>query len=479
LLKNIFKQESIFYLTDYKSNNTMNDTLVTENNDASPFFSGVRASAIRILSRFERSDAYLDKLIDSELSSGDMSQLDKALLTEIINGVIRWRWKLDWGLTGFYHGDYLKCLNIVKNAMRVAFYQIMFLQKVPDYAAINESVEVVKRLQGEKTAGIVNGVLRNLARNIDNIRYPKRHNDPIYYLSVMESHPRWLVRRWVEQFGEQDAEIILQANNRRPYLPVRLNTLRSNSEEVEQFFLDNDIRFIKSEYTDRSYILKSPGMNIANTELFKSGKITIQDPSATMAAILASPKPGMNVIDLCSAPGGKSFMLAEQMQDEGKVVAIDKYESKLRFIEQGKERMGYEIITPFVSEAEKLVIENPADIVFADVPCSGLGTLSKKPDIKWKRERDDLYNLSKIQRQIMASAAKLLNSGGVFVYSTCTIEPEENMENVAWFLENYPEFEIDPAENYLPEKVCKDGAMQTFQHLHYIDGAFAMRFVKK
>ena len=355
----------------------------------------------------------------------------------------------------------------------------MFLKKIPDYAAINESVEVVKKLQGEKTAGIVNGVLRNLARNLDNIRYPKRENDPIYYLSVMESHPRWLVRRWVDQFGEESAEVILQANNRRPYVPVRINTLKTTVDEVEAFFHEEDLRYIKSDYTDRSYILKSPRMDITQTELFKSGKITIQDPSATMAAMLAQPKPGMNVIDLCAAPGGKSFMLAEQMQNDGNVVAIDKYESKLRFIESGKSRMGYNIITPFAADAEKLDIENPADLVFADVPCSGLGTLSKKPDIKWKRERDDLYTLSKIQREIMSNAAKLLRSGGVFVYSTCTIEPEENMENVNWFLENFPEFEIDPAEKYLPEKVCKDGVMQTFQHIHYIDGAFAARFVKK
>jgi 16S rRNA (cytosine967-C5)-methyltransferase len=457
----------------------MNDQIVTDKNESTPFFSGVRAAAIRILSRFERSDAYLDKLIERELSNGELSAKDRALLTELINGVIRWRWKLDWGLTGFYHGDYLKCLNIVKNAMRVAFYQIMFLKKIPDYAAINESVEVVKKLQGEKTAGIVNGVLRNLARNLDNIRYPKRDNDPIYYLSVMESHPRWLVRRWVDQFGEESAEVILQANNRRPYVPVRINTLQTTAEEVEAFFHEEDLRYIKSEYTDRSYILKSPRMDITQTELFKSGKITIQDPSATMAAMLAQPKPGMNVIDLCAAPGGKSFMLAEQMQNDGNVVAIDKYESKLRFIESGKQRMGYDIITPFAADAENLVIENPADLIFADVPCSGLGTLSKKPDIKWKRERDDLYTLSKIQREIMSNAAKLLRSGGVFVYSTCTIEPEENMENVNWFLENFPEFEIDPAEKYLPEKVCKDGVMQTFQHIHYIDGAFAARFVKK
>jgi 16S rRNA (cytosine967-C5)-methyltransferase len=457
----------------------MNDQIVTDKNESTPFFSGVRAAAIRILSRFERSDAYLDKLIERELSNGELSANDRALLTELINGVIRWRWKLDWGLTGFYHGDYLKCLNIVKNAMRVAFYQIMFLKKIPDYAAINESVEVVKKLQGEKTAGIVNGVLRNLARNLDNIRYPKRDNDPIYYLSVMESHPRWLVRRWVDQFGEESAEVILQANNRRPYVPVRINTLQTTAEEVEAFFHEEDLRYIKSEYTDRSYILKSPRMDITQTELFKSGKITIQDPSATMAAMLAQPKPGMNVIDLCAAPGGKSFMLAEQMQNDGNVVAIDKYESKLRFIESGKQRMGYDIITPFAADAENLVIENPADLIFADVPCSGLGTLSKKPDIKWKRERDDLYTLSKIQREIMSNAAKLLRSGGVFVYSTCTIEPEENMENVNWFLENFPEFEIDPAEKYLPEKVCKDGVMQTFQHIHYIDGAFAARFVKK
>ena len=191
-------------------------------------FEGVRSIAIKTLSRFERSDSYLDKLLFNEIKHNNLNSLDKSLLTELVNGVIRWKDKLDWVLVGFYHGDYLKCLNIVKNSMRVALYQILFLEKIPLHAAVNESVEVIKKIQGEKTAGIVNAVLRNISRNIENIRYPVKEDDVIYYLSVMYSFPRWMVRRWVDRFGGEETERLLFASNKRPHIPIRVKIGRAH-----------------------------------------------------------------------------------------------------------------------------------------------------------------------------------------------------------------------------------------------------------
>lgn len=441
--------------------------------------SGARHSAVKILSRYERSDSYIDKLLDNEFRTGQLSQADKNLLNELVHGVIRWRAKLDWVLIGFYRGDFLKCLNVVKNAMRVALYQIMFLDRIPTPAAVNESVEIVKRIQGEKTAGIVNGVLRNIARNLENIRYPKSEDDIIYYFSIIYSHPRWMVKRWVERFGEKQAEKLLFVNNRRPYNTIRVNRLKATVEEIKNVLRQNEMYFFVSRYLSQSITVKSNRPAIPSLEIFREGKITIQDTSASLAAKLASPKEGMTVVDACAAPGGKSFYLAEQMNDKGRVIAIDKFKSKLRFIEEGAERLGLQSIETLCEDATNLQLDEPVDMIFADVPCSGLGTLSKKPDIKWKRELEDIKALVNLQRKILESLAKWIKPGGTLVYSTCTIEPEENIENIKWFLSKHPEFELDPAEKFLSAEVCNNGVLEVYTHIHQIDGAFAARLIRK
>jgi 16S rRNA (cytosine967-C5)-methyltransferase len=455
------------------------NSLDNQVNNPEPFFSGARGVAVRILSRFERSDAYLDKLLDYEFRTGNLSALDKSLMTEILYGVIRWRGKLDFVLNGFYHGDYMKCLNLVKNALRTALYQILFLDKIPIPVAINESVELIKKIQGEKIAGIVNGVLRNIARNIDNIRFPIKDDDPIYYLTVMESHPRWMVRRWVQRFGVEKAEALMELNNRRPNTAIRVNTLKTKIDEIKEILKEREIEFETSPYLSDSLIITGSKIKVPALDLFKSGFITIQDISASMASKLADARPGMKILDMCAAPGGKSMYMAEAAQDKAEICAIDKYSVKMDIIQESADRMGIKSINVACEDAMEFQSEAHYDIVFVDAPCSGLGTLAKKPDIKWKREREDIYKLADTQKGILRNAAALVKVGGAIIYSTCTIEPEENMDNVNWFLKEFPEFEIDPAENYLPAEVCADGAMQTFPHEHGIDGAFAIRLIKK
>ncbi len=440
---------------------------------------GARYVAVRLLSRFERSDSYLDKLLAHEQKNTNLNPMDKALLHEIVAGVIRWKAKLDWVLTGFYRGDYQKCLNLVKNSMRVALYQITFLSRIPIPSAINESVEIVKRIQGERTAGIVNGVLRNIVRNLENVRYPDENNDPIYFLSVIYSHPKWIIKRWLARFGREETEKLLTWNNHRPNIPLRINTLNASTENVINKLRDLDIKFYRTPYLDSSLRLRTSRALFFDTDIFRDGMATVQDTSASLAAKLAHPVEGNEILDLCSAPGGKTFYMAELMNNKGSITALEKYPSKLNLIKDGADRLGLEGITTEAADATEYEPGKQFDIVFADVPCSGLGTLSKKPDIKWKREPEDLITLQKLQREIMENAAKLVKPGGTFLYSTCTIEPEENQDNIHWFIENHPDFEIDPAENYLHSEVCTDGFMQTFPHRNNCDGAFAARVVKK
>lgn len=442
-------------------------------------YSLARFAAVKILNRYERSDSYLDKLLAFQLGRNEFSPQDKNLLTEIVNGVVRWRAKLDWVLTGFYHGDYHKSINLVKNAMRVGLYQMLFLNRVPIPAAIDESVEIVKVLQGDKAAGLINAVLRNIARNIDKIRYPNDQDDIIFYLSIMHSHPKWLVKKWVENFGLEETKQLLEVNNNKPYIPIRINVMNSNFEEVTKIFEEKELPFEKSPYLENSVNLQSPNINIAQTELFKQGKITVQDTAASLVCKLLNPQENTLVYDLCAAPGGKTFFIGELMNNTGEIIAIDKYEQKVRLIEESGKRLGLKNIKTFYFDAKEYKNEKKGDYVLCDVPCSGTGTLQKKPDIRWKREQEDINKMIPLQREILANSAKLVAVGGALVYSTCSIEPEENYKNIEDFLAKNKNFELDRAEKYLDAELCKDGYFQAFPHLHNIDGAFGARLIRK
>lgn len=438
-----------------------------------------RAIATHILNRYDRSDSYIDKLLESELKSNDLNRKDKALLTQLVNGTVRWRAKLDWILIGFFHGEFHKSMNIVKNAMRIALYQILFMDKIPEHAAINESVELVKQIQGQKAASLVNGVLRNIVRNKQNIRFPDENDDRDFYLSIVHSHPKWMTKRWVKFWGEEFAVQLMEANNEIPYLAMRVNKLKSTAEEVEKILTESEIKFEKSVFHPDTYKVKNLGTSITMTDLFRDGMIAVQDPSASLAAELTNAKPGMRVMDMCAAPGGKSFKIAEMMENKGTLIANDKYWGKLKMLSTEADRLGITIIEQQKEDAAECSPEEKADVVIIDAPCSGSGTFSKKPDIKWKREIEDVYKLNAIQKDILKNAPNLIKEDGAIVYSTCSIEPDENILIAEWFLKTFPDFKIDPAENYLPAEVCKDGCMQTFPNVHHTDGAFAVRFIRK
>lgn len=441
-------------------------------------YNGIRGLATKILTRIERTDAYLDKLLDSEMNNSDLNPMDKRLLNELVHGVLRNQTKLDWVLTGFYHGQFNKVVPNVRNALRIALYQLLFLTRIPHHASVNEAVEFIKKYRGQRLADTMNGLLRNIARNVENIRYPLPENDELQYLSVVYSHPPWIVRRWRERFDFATTEALLKANNIRPFLTLRFNSLKTNFEQLVEELGQLGVDYRQCHFmTDYLTVRNLP--NLRQTKLFNEGFFTIQDESAGLVGKLLAPQPGETVIDLCSAPGGKAIHAAEMMKNTGRVIAVDRYGMRLNFVKKSADRCGITIIETIEGNAAELELPQ-ADKVIADVPCSGLGVLSKKPDIKWKREAEDIGKLTAIQRSILENAARMVRPGGVLVYSTCTIEPDENCDIIREFLSRHDEFAIDPAQTYLPHQVVSSaGFLETLPHRHRMDGAFAARLVKK
>ena len=456
---------------------TNNSEIKIEMHSITDLYQGVRGLAIKILNRIDRTDAYLERLLDNEMKSMDMSGPDKALLYEIVHGVVRWQGRLDWILNGFYKGTFSKAIPNLKNALRVALYQILFLDRVPDYAAVNEVVEFVKKLQGQRPADLVNAVLRNIIRSKNAIRYPDPEEDLLGYLSAYYSHPSWMVKRYIARFGREETEKLLMFNNEKPYLTLRINALKTKPDEFKALLESVGLKYHQGAYLPEFFKLQNL-TNITAWEYYTKGYFNIQDESAGLACRLLDVQEGQRVLDMCAAPGGKTAYIAALMHSRGEVVAIDRFESRLKLLQKNMTRLCVDCVRITVADALEYK-SLPFDRVLVDVPCSGSGTLSKKPDIKWKKDLFDIRNLNIVQSKLLAKAASLVKVDGVIVYSTCSIEPEENFEIVKKFLDENPNFRFESARGRLPDEIVdENGCIQTLPHIHKTDGAFAARLVR-
>ncbi|KAF0152967.1 MAG: Ribosomal RNA small subunit methyltransferase B [Ignavibacteria bacterium] len=441
-------------------------------------YQGVRGFAVKILNRVDRTDAYLDKLLEIEIKNSNLAGADKALLFEIVHGVTRWEGRIDWILTGFYKGQFSKAIPNVKNALRVALYQILFLDKVPDYAAVNEAVEFVKKLQGQAAADLTNAILRNIIRNKESIRYPNPDEDINAYLSAYYSHPSWLVKRWLNRFGREEVEKLLVANNNKPSLSIRVNNLVTNSAEMKSLLNSVDLKFTEGKYL-KEFIRMNSLTNITDWEYFAKGYFSVQDESTGFPIKLLNAEPGMRVLDLCAAPGGKTGFIADEMKNTGEIVALDKFESRLKILEKNLARLKVTNVITKAIDASDYEDETGFDRVLIDAPCSGLGTLTKKPDLKWKRDLGDIRKIVNIQYELLKKGASLVKEKGYVVYSTCTIEPEENYELIKKFLAENLNFSLVKDISIIPKSVIdENGCVATLPHVHGVDGAFAAKLIR-
>ncbi|MBW5444670.1 16S rRNA (cytosine(967)-C(5))-methyltransferase RsmB [Cohnella sp. CFH 77786] len=450
---------------------------------------GPRELALEVLRRVEEQGAYSGLALHGMLTEAELSRADAALATELVYGTIQRLNTIDYVLSPRVKGWPRKVEPWVRCLLRLSYYQLHWLDRIPAHAAVDEAVRIAKKRGHAGIAGLVNGVLRGLLREgtapviPPDLPAAKR-------ISLTHSHPLWLVERWMAAYGERIAEAICEAGNRPPHASVRVNRINTNRAAMLEEMAHAGLAVKPSPLSGDGILAEKAG-NLADTPWFRDGRFTVQDESSMLVAAVADPKPGMTVLDCCAAPGGKSTHLAEIMGNRGKVIANDVHEHKRALIDRQRDRLGLTIIEATTSDALELDRACPPqsmDVVLLDAPCSGLGVIRRKPEIKWTKTPEDIAGLAALQLRLLGSASALVKPGGTLVYSTCTIAPEENEETVRRFLESHPDFAPDPA---WPEEVLKplqangilpepfEGRVQLLPHHFGSDGFFIARLRRR
>lgn len=405
-----------------------------------------RKTAFDVLLEIERDGAYSNLALNRFAEERNIE--NTSFLRELVYGVLENRILLDHYLNSLIVKGIKKVKIREATILRMGLYQLMFMDSVPDYAAINESVNLAKKLcRGRE--GFINGVLRGYIKKKNLIELPSKEDNFEEYLSVRYSFPRWIIDMWKAQYGSSLCEEILKASNQRPPLSIRVNTLKTDRETLKRILEERGFEVREGTLSDR--ILHVKGSGLLSMEEYKDGIFSVQDEASVMAAEMLNAKSGDLVIDVCAAPGGKTAAIAEIMENKGAVRAFDIYEHKLEIIRNQAKRLGITIITPQLTDGRTGAgsLNGKADKVLVDAPCSGLGVIRRKPEIKYTEE-EDLSQLICIQREILERAAEYVKPGGTMVYSTCTINKEENHNQAQRFLRGHGEFELAEEKQFLP-----------------------------
>lgn len=441
-----------------------------------------RELALQIVYQINEEGAYANLALDKALFSCEgLDGRDKGLITEIVYGSVKNRGKLDYVLDQFATTKVKKMDGWTRNILRTALSQILFLDKIPPSAAVNEGVKLAKHYG--HVDKFVNAVLRNILRGMEHIAWPDKEADPVQYLMVQYSFPAWMAERFLRQYGLEHAEALCQWFNRPAALWIRTNTLKISRSALKAELEAAGIHVRKSRYTPEGLCIET-AVNLHELPAFKRGLFTVQDESSMLVALAAEPAPGARILDVCSAPGGKTTHLAQLMKDSGVIYACDIYQHRLELIGENCKRLGIHNVELCLQDGTKLTErwQEPFDAVLCDVPCSGLGVLGRRADARWSKASENIKGLCKIQRQILEQAAQLVRPGGVLIYSTCTITPEENEQMVEAFLAAHEEFSLDEtlADCWLNmEKKDGQGAVQFLPFEDEMDGFFIARMVRR
>lgn len=403
-----------------------------------------------------------------------LEKKERSFITRVTEGTLEHMMEIDYILDQFSKVKVKKMKPVIRNIMRSAVYQMKYMDSVPVSAACNEAVKLAVRKGFGSLRGFVNGVLRNVARNLDQIEYP---TEPLQRLSIQYSMPEWILNLWLKAYDSDIVEQMLQAFQRETPLTIRCNLRMVTPKQLKEHLEAEGVTVKVHPYLE--YAFHISGFDyLGDLESFQNGEFSVQDISSMLVSELAGPKEGDYMIDVCAAPGGKSLHMAEKLNGSGHVEARDLTEYKVGLIQENIERTGLSNVEAVQQDA--LIFDETsvgkADIVLADLPCSGLGVLAKKTDLKYKATKEGADSLAKLQREMLKNVQAYVKDEGKLVYSTCTINPAENMDNVHWFLNQYPEFELIDIHGSLCEELQKDvkenGCIQLLPGVHQSDGFF-------
>ncbi len=439
-----------------------------------------RRYALDILIDVDKNNAYSNLSMNKHLKDVKLEPVDRRFITEIVYGVIENKIYLDYMIRLLSKIKINKLNIVVINILRIGLYQIIFLDKIPTFAAVNECVQLAKKYDF-RSSGFVNGVLRNYTRSKDSIKIPDFEDSPILHLSIKYSHPNWLIEKWINEFGMNDTIGLLKANNETPPLTVRTNTLLISKEELKEELSKEKIEAHDGKYMNEAINLSNVD-RINDLVTYKRGYFQIQDESSMLVAHVVDPKPGDKILDVCAAPGGKSTHMAQLMENNGYILARDIHQHKLKLINDNAERLGISIVDTQCFDAKELdtnLVEK-FDKVLVDAPCSGLGIIRRKPELKYTKKPDNIEDITELQLIILTNSSQYVKKGGYLIYSTCTITEEENSGIIERFTRCNSDFEVVNVSEYFPDKFNEsDPYIKIFPHIHRIDGFFISKLRKK
>lgn len=444
--------------------------------------SNSREITMEILVDVNKNGAYSNKSIEKHLNKSISSQ-DENLIRELVYGVLENKIYIDYVLSKASKIKVKKIHFQIIEILRSAIYQIIFMDKIPDSAAVNEAVNLAKKFGHKGTIGFVNGVLRSIVRDKDEFSKVDI-KEKSKYISTKYSHQEYMVNRWIKNFGEDFTEDLCRSNNTRPLLNIRVNTLKTTREELLILLEAKDYNVLKTKYANDGLIITNP-FRITENEEFKKGFFTIQDESSMLVGQITNPKKGSLILDMCAAPGGKSTHLAQLMNNKGKILSRDIFEHKIDLIKENTRRLGISNIEVQLYDALELdeSLINKVDYCLIDAPCSGLGLIRRKPEIKINRSEKDIMDLINLQKQLINIGKEYVKSGGILIYSTCTIEPEENILLINEFLEDNKDFKLVSIEDEFHYKedlsTLDSGYIQLFPNIHNTDGFFIAKMKRE
>ena len=433
--------------------------------------SQARKAAFKVLLKFEKGEIkFLKESLNQYIEDHKMQKNDLALATDIVYGVMRWRGLLDFKISKFSNKKISSIDKEVLIILRISVYQLLFLNKIPPRAVVDEGAKLAYYFRKRSAADFINGILREFLRRRDELDKASSHEEDIDALSNLYSHPKWMFERWMSRFGLKGVKRLCKFNNEIPPNAIRVNTIKITRSQLAELFKEQKIECEFSKYCEDGLIVPSL-QGITQNPLFKKGYFYIQDEGSMLVSRILKPEPGENILDLCSAPGGKTTHIAQIIGNKGLIIAIDNNFRRLLMIKENCSRMGFSAVKITCGDGRECgsLIKMNFDKVLVDAPCSGTGILRRNPEIKWARSYNDIVDLKKLQKEILNNACYCVKPDGVLVYSTCSIELEENQEVIESFLSNHKNFILKKITDEIPQEakkfITKEGYFQSLPNI--------------